>query len=329
MHNITHHISLGTPPQSYKLKYILSVDVKKGGQFLSDRALVRVPAQHRNTWQEIERIATIGKPIHIAFGYDGENTRELSGFIREVRQEKDSVVLDCEDGMSLFRRGVPSRVFPSDTRLRDILSYLITALGIPFDLEVSEDAQDIVYDRFVIRERTAFEVLKQLKAETQMLFYIRNKTLYVQGRYQQDSAVRAKRAFYDFSRNVEKSHLRYVSEADRKIQVTWQSIDLNSQPLEETVGHAGGERIVRQGYPFTQVQSLRRVAQEELKKWSYTGYEGYLSGWLQPYCTYGYLVQLKDENYSPREGTYFVDKVCLSLGPQGGRRDIYLSQRTD
>lgn len=46
-----------------------------------------------------------------------------------------------------------------------------------------------------------------------------------------------------------------------------------------------------------------------MKKWHYDGYEGNLTGWFLPYCTYSWHARLIDADYSERAGTYF-NRAC-------------------
>ena len=78
---------------------------------------------------------------------------------------------------------------------------------------------------------------------------------------------------------------------------------------------------------MTDQAALKAIAEEELKKWSYTGYEGSLTSWLIPYATYGMSARLVDETYPEREGTYFIERVRTMFSERGGRREVYLGQK--
>ena len=80
-------------------------------------------------------------------------------------------------------------------------------------------------------------------------------------------------------------------------------------------------------YHIQEVAQLKEIAQKELTRWSYDGYEGHISTWLQPYCSYGYHAVLEDRQHRERSATFFVEKVEVRFSEQGGTRKVYLGKR--
>ncbi len=66
--------------------------------------------------------------------------------------------------------------------------------------------------------------------------------------------------------------------------------------------------------------ALKSIGKEEIKKHRYTGYEGDLTAWLFPYCTYGYSADVADTDYPERQGIYYVEAVTPSFNEGGGKR---------
>jgi len=68
--------------------------------------------------------------------------------------------------------------------------------------------------------------------------------------------------------------------------------------------------------------TLDMLAQEHQYIDNYNGYEGNLTGFLQPYCTPGYMAFVADSNYPERDCWYLVEGVEISFGTSGARRKI-------
>lgn len=63
---------------------------------------------------------------------------------------------------------------------------------------------------------------------------------------------------------------------------------------------------------------------EELKKYSFDGYEGSITGWLIPYVDAGYSVYIKDKEYEYKNGVYYANSVTTTFSSDGGVRKVQL-----
>ena len=55
---------------------------------------------------------------------------------------------------------------------------------------------------------------------------------------------------------------------------------------------------------------------------NYTGYEGTINTFLDPYAAPGYKVYITDSRYPERNGTYIIENVATRFGVTGARRTI-------
>ena len=105
--------------------------------------------------------------------------------------------------------------------------------------------------------------------------------------------------------------------AQRKVAVRLKAIQKDHTVREVVAGAPGGDSLTLVRYNLTDPQTIRRIAEEEVNKWRYDGYEGSLTGWLLPYCTYGWHARIIDPDYPERQGTYLIERVQSRISMQG------------
>ena len=330
MYKITHDIRVGEAPTQYRLKNVAEVWVNKSVHHLSDTATLRLVARHKNVSQDIEKHLSVGSPIRIAFGYNQDNKLELQGYIQNLYYEKEHLVLQCEDQAYLFRKQVANKVFPQDTPFESILKHVLDQTDPSPSLELHPSLKRLKHAQFSLVETSAYETLKYLQQLHRIHLYVRQKTLYAVPYAVQDVSMNGKYISYRASKNIEKSSLRYVGQKDKKVLVRIVSANEKGERVEAEAGERGGEIVVRRPQGLSDPNTLHHLAQAELNRHNYEGYEGHLTSWLLPYCTHGLLARFQDPEYPAKEGSYFVEQVTTTLSAKGGgSRKVYLGKKTD
>ena len=72
---------------------------------------------------------------------------------------------------------------------------------------------------------------------------------------------------------------------------------------------------------------LKVLAEETLRKYCFSGYEGTLTAFLPPFVVPTDRVSIQDAQYSERAGTYHVVSTETSFGTRGARRKVELGQK--
>ena len=309
-----------------RLQRLVSCEIEKSAEQLSDRATLQVSAMTHNRALQVEEQLRATMPISIALGYDDKNETEFSGYIASTSIENGILVIRCEDAIYLLRKDVKNQQLTGATVV-DIAEEVVAEVAPSLEVVAGEGLTDIKFDEFNIVDATAWDVLKKLKDQGGITAYVRGSKLYLSLRYLQDEATLPREAVYDFARNVEKSNLKYARAEERKVLVKVIGIGKDNKRYEATAGEPGQDSFTLSRYNVTDRAALKAIAEEEVKKWSYTGYEGSLTSWLLPYATYGMSASLVDELYPEREGTYFVERVRTTFNERGGRREVYLAER--
>ena len=95
---------------------------------------------------------------------------------------------------------------------------------------------------------------------------------------------------------------------------------------EIETGSTGGEKIEVK-CATSDAASMQERGELEVKRRTYDGYEGSITGWLIPMCNPADSVTIKDKDYPYKNGTYFVNSVTPEFSKQGGSRKIDLGFR--
>ena len=323
MLDMTHHITINNK----KVLRLLSAEIEKSAEVLSDKATLQLPAQVAGRAIEVEKEMYATLPVTIALGYNGQNTQEFAGYIASTQIRDGILYLFCEDSMYTLRKAVKNVQLKKVTAPQ-VVEQVTSEVAPNVSVLAGEGTKDIVFETFTIQEATAWEVLKKLKEQTGITIYMREQTLYLSLRYFSDKATAEQPPLvYDFTRNVEKSQLKYLKEEERQVQVKVTGIGKDNQRVSVTAGKPGQDSFSLNRYNITDKKALQRIAEEELKKWSYTGYEGSLTSWLTPYATYGMRAKIIDTKYPEREGTYFINSVRTTFDQHGGRRVLSLGKK--
>lgn len=106
-----------------------------------------------------------------------------------------------------------------------------------------------------------------------------------------------------------------------------EGIGKDGKRISTNVGTTGGEKRSIKIYGVTDVYSLKKRAEEELKQIVYTGFEGDFTGWLVPYCEPTYKIMLRDTEYPEKNGEYYVLATETSFSHSGGVRKIRIGKK--
>lgn len=311
MYIMKYDITIG----NYKVESLLSCEVIKDVNSLSDLATITMPGMAYGKTLQVDDKIKRGDKVIISLGYEGYLYKEFEGYVTSITNN-NQIIVNCEDAMYLTRKEVKSKRYTlTDTTdiIRDVVSQLE---GI--EVVLGPNVEILKYDTFTIEDATAFEVLKKIKEETNLHIFMKGNQLHVflQFTYKTGDVV------YDFAKNVENSNLTYSYQADKVVLVEVVGMKKDNTKEVVKVGEEGGDKITVHRYNVTDPEALKKIGEEELIKWRYDGYEGDIDTWLIPYCTYGFSARLIDPDFPNQTGIYYVKAVKVSFSESGGVRKI-------
>lgn len=249
----------------YKIGMLDKVEINRSVELLADTATVVLPAAEYNQSLSVENQLHRGDSVSIKIGYEESGlVEEFRGYLQTISTDSGSITLKMEDNLYTLRKGIPNETHKR-VKLSDLLASVLNAAG--STLQVDCD-YDWTYEKFVIHNATAYDVLKKVQEECGADVYIQNGTLHIHP----PGAVVGQDRFYDFSLNVEDCDLTYRKAEDRKFKVVVKATQPDGTVKELEVGSTGGNSITVK-CPTSDEVSMRLRGEAELKRRSFDGYE--------------------------------------------------------
>ncbi|MCQ2313275.1 MAG: hypothetical protein MJZ84_07515 [Paludibacteraceae bacterium] len=312
-----HNISIGR----YRLGIVDSVTIKHSVETLSDTAFIVLPGSYANKTLDVEGKLKEGDEVKIELGYNTTLKTEFMGYLKTIQTDDGSITLECEDAIWIFRKEVADKEHKNITA-KSLLQKIVQEVDGSFNVSCD---YDFTYDKFVVKDATAFDVLKKIQDETKANIYFSGTTLHCHPQYSE--ITNQTPIIYDFNANVEKSDLKYKSEKDRKYFVEVEGIPSSGKRVTVTYGTMGGDKRNIKVYGVTDKESLLKRAKEELTTLVYTGFEGSFTGWLIPFCEPAYKIELRDKDYPEKNGTYYVVATEIKFSSSGGERTVTIGKK--
>ncbi|MCD7973981.1 MAG: hypothetical protein LUG18_15195 [Candidatus Azobacteroides sp.] len=300
----------------YQLMMLDSVEIHKSVDLLSDTAVIKLPGTLFNSTTNVEDKIRRGSKVIIELGYNEDLHEEFIGYVKEISTENGCIRLTCEDALFLMRNPIPDKEF-TDVTLTEIVEYV--------SVEVKEDIlyecdYEMKYDKFIIKDSTGYDILMKLQQETRGNIYFKERTLHVHPAYEEIFG----RVKYDFALNIEKSGLQYKNTDQHFYQIDVETTGKDGKTVKVTVGEVGGDKKVLKVYGITDEESMKRLGEEEIKRITYNGYDGYINTFLIPFVDSGYLAHIHDEDDEHKDGWYYVNAVTTTFSKAGAVRKVQL-----
>ena len=313
---------------NYTFNEVNNVSIVKSVDLLSDTAEIKLPmtALFGNVNEgferkQLEQVIKAGDAVSIVLSYkDVIETEEFKGYVRWLKPNVPTVTIECEDAVYLIRQKQINKNF-RQTNLRTILEYIVDGTGIA----LAEDLPEVNFDRFVLKNVNGAKALQKIRDEYGLFVFIDDDGKLFAG-LRQTKNINASQ-IYDIYKNVVKHDLRFRRAEDVRINLKVVGILKDNSKVEVIVGDEDGEQRTIYRYNVSNKSLLKQLGEAELSDLKYTGYEGTITSFLDPFCTRGYSVEIRDDNYPDRVGNYFAPKVTTTFGTGGARRKIELGTK--
>ncbi len=272
--------------------------------------------------------------VTIRLAYNEEYTEEFRGFVKRISGD-DPVTVECEGYARQMRQNISLTGSLPPTKVETLLEM---AAGIcdekgkkyaepKTDIKVTCDI-DWEVAGMILNGCDGTKVLDHIKEcsdKTLSVFFIKPDELwcglvytpYLSGTKVFDLPT----VQYTLGRNLPRENGLRVIEPTENVQVI-----INGQL-------ASGERVMTESKNksakrkhrfllnnFHSAGTLRDIAQEKEHRMNYTGYEGEVTGFLQPFVAPGYSVKLVNPADPEMNGLYLAESVETTFGVNGARR---------
>jgi hypothetical protein len=294
------------------------VKIKRSIYNLAGTAIIKVPvtAVLKRTGEPPAHIETanaikVEDKVEIKLGYDGTLHTEFIGYVKRLNY-KVPLEIECED--EYYKTRFINCVFSKkETSLKQCLNSVLTGIktGVITDLKLKN---------FVINNKPGSWLLGYLKKEYGLVvFFDINGKLYAG----KANDVKGETVKYRLRDNViSDDELKYQLAEDIKLKVKAVCYYKDGTKIEGEIGEDGGEQKTLYYYDVKDAKELKALANEELKRYSFTGYRGKITTFLFPYALPGMVASIDDPVYNERGGAYFIESVETTFGTGGGRRKI-------
>lgn len=294
---------------------VSEVEIKSSVHDVCQSATVKLPL-HIPEFETtaLKDLVRRGDPVRILLGYDGDLVEEFSGFVTRVGADVPAVI-ECRDAIwkvlqQPFNKGYSQTSVP--VLLRDLV-------GDSFKLQALDAT--IGPTRWV--KTTVAKVLKVLADDYGLLTYLKGDTVFCGVLYDAE----ARTVTYDETRNVKSSDLKYRIADEVKLKVTAESVKGNGEKISVEVGDPDGEQRTLSYYGIGSEAELKKLAEMDMQKFRYDGYEGGFKGFGIPFIQYGDKAHLASADHPERDGEYLAEAITVTFAPSGFQRDIKLAQR--
>lgn len=315
MYTLDFEVKIG----EFYLGMVDSITIHKSVELLADTCEIVLPAARLNKALEVEEQIKRGDEVSVSIGYKEVGIKEeFKGYLQRISTDGGSIKLFCEDDLFQFRKDLPNEELKKIS-LADLLSKVVKGIGKNYKVNCS---YTWVYDKFVIRDATGYDVLKKVQEECGADIYLKDGVLHIHP----PGEVVGKERFYDFAVNIEEAELSFKRAEDKKVKVVVKAIMPDGKVKEIEVGSTGGEKVEVKCHA-SDTASMKARGEAEVKRRTFDGYDGSITTWLIPECNPGDTASIHDGDYTYKDGTYFVRSVTTDFSEGGGKRKVELGYR--
>lgn len=315
MYTLDFEVKIG----EFYLGMVESITIHKSVELLADTCEIVLPAARLNKALEVEEQIKRGDEVSVSIGYKEVGIKEeFKGYLQRISTDGGSIKLFCEDDLFQFRKDLPNEELKKIS-LSDLLSKVVKGIGKNYKVNCS---YTWVYDKFVIRDATGYDVLKKVQEECGADIYLKDGVLHIHP----PGEVIGKERFYDFAVNIEEAELSFKRAEDKKVKVVVKAIMPDGKVKEIEVGSTGGEKVEVKCHA-SDTASMKARGEAEVKRRTFDGYDGSITTWLIPECNPGDTASIHDGDYTYKDGTYFVRSVTTEFSEGGGKRKVELGYR--
>ena len=315
MYTLDFEVKIG----EFYLGMVDSITIHKSVELLADTCEIVLPAARLNKALEVEEQIKRGDEVSVSIGYKEVGIKEeFKGYLQRISTDGGSIKLFCEDDLFQFRKDLPNEELKKIS-LSDLLSKVVKGIGKNYKIDCS---YTWVYDKFVIRDATGYDVLKKVQEECGADIYLKDGVLHIHP----PGEVVGKERFYDFAVNIEEAELSFKRAEDKKVKVVVKAIMPDGKVKEIEVGSTGGEKVEVKCHA-SDTASMKARGEAEVKRRTFDGYDGSITTWLIPECNPGDTASIHDGDYTYKDGTYFVRSVTTEFSEGGGKRKVGLGYR--
>lgn len=312
--NMTAQVTLG----NVLLKHINKFEIDENILEMSNTAKLTIPRNYGQLkGKTILEQMKVGDKVTIDAGYDGQLSREFTGYIREIESDIP-LIIHCDDETYPLRQTNYVKSY-RDATLKQVLTDIIPS-------SIKFDCPDVRIGKYQIDNASAFAVLQDLMKHYGLYSSLQESVLKVGLAYEfgekTETHIYTINAPEDnlYLANVKKNDLKFKRKEDFKVRYKAISNNPNGKKTTVIVGNKekdASERTLNFAGPMTEAQ-LRERANAVMAKTVYDGYTGDITGFGLPRTHAGDALEIRDSLEPERAGKYLIEKVNITYDESSG-----------
>lgn len=312
---------------SFKKVKVHDLKIDKSVYDFVDKAVLKLPAKARlrvkddgtapvvgEQTVETGKVITEGLEVVIELGYNGSLKQEFTGFVSRVNFAVP-VEVECEGYSYQLRNKQIDRVFKNES-LVNILKELIKGTSISI---TEAKVPNVKVQKLVLQKNTGVEALIEIRKvlANSVTFFFTGSHLNAELFPLVPNGNEVK---YKLGWNTIKDNELKLRQAKNQ-QVIVRYIGEKSDGTKITV-ESGSDGEVKEfrTHGVTDAATLKKMADAQLSRLSYDGYEGKITAFLVPYAAPAMKAVITDDKYPERSGNYIVESTTVTFGRNGARR---------
>ena len=324
-----------------KFNGVTEVEISSTWERFTDTAKITLPKRLEKGGEQIfvgaNSLFSAGDAVEITLGYFPTLQARFTGFISRVIPELPAV-LECQDITWLLKQTNIEASFESVT-LKELIDDGIAKAAAQQTDATRKSQIEAINTNFIDPDLTlgSFRtvggavnfvgILKELKKVYGLQTFAQENNLFIGSPYILTGRTQSTYEI-NFERNIIEHNLEYIHEDDVKIKVKAVSMLPDNTKVEVVVGDADGETRTFFTFGITTTAALKKMAESELQRFKYTGFNGTFTTFGEPYIRHGDAIKLVNKKLPERDGFYLVDEVTTTFGFGGFRQNVKLGPKT-
>lgn len=248
------------------------------------------------------------------------------GFVRKVVLG-NPVQVECEGYVRKLRLDVSVKKFRSAAKVSEVLKLLETGKNGPTGITI-DVRDDIDLMNLKLSNCNGVEVIEEIKRVSQGvlgIFFIEPARLWCGLTYtpfsKGDTPFALGEITYKVGHNVVRTNtLTLRKSGTEKVKIVISGTNAAGKKMQRESGDKDAKcekKVIVNG--IAGEDGLKLMAKELQFRENYSGYEGSITGFLQPWCEPGWLVNIIDSHYPAWDGKYLVEATEVTFGTNGAR----------
>lgn len=335
---------------NFRFTGVNDIVIKKSIHNLAQTAIIKIPSLGAilNKNKDLEKVSTstlfkdgdkviinlaYNQPVNptasktpiVSNGNNGFNT-EFIGFVKR-RNMGYPMVIECEGYIRPLRLKANLKKFFKKTTVGEVLKYVCDSCGLPAPI-IANDTDLINVNINNADGATVIKKLIDLCQGAINIFFIQPDILWCGLIY--TPYVQNKKPFTgDVNYRIGFNCLRDNQLKQRVTEGEPVQVIFNGQmPNGDIIGiksidiQPKSELTVVNNIPNK--NQLQKLANEKQYQMNFQGFEGNITGLLQPYCEIGWLINVTDNIFKERNGSYLCTGIEIQFGLNGAKRKVEL-----